>query len=206
MPVDRGLAAQISHLVQPQLPAVDGGCLGLQGNDELLRVLWGGQACLEDRRQGWDPSEDTPTLGVSTPKEGALILCLLGKLPPQAPAELKIRGDWVLNPKPGTQTSQTGQRKESEGEVAQSCPTLCDPMDCSQPGSPVHGIFQARVLESVVNVQVFLASVRLCESQGRLHVWPAWPTVEKPKGAKDSKLRKPTQDGRAIMVCFRLQN
>ena len=34
-----------------------------------------------------------------------------------------------------------------ESEVAQSCPTLCDPMDCSPPGSPVHGIFQARVLE-----------------------------------------------------------
>ena len=31
--------------------------------------------------------------------------------------------------------------------VAQSCPTLCDPMDCSPPGSSVHGIFQARVLE-----------------------------------------------------------
>ena len=29
----------------------------------------------------------------------------------------------------------------------QSCPTLCDPMDCSLPGSSVHGIFQARVLE-----------------------------------------------------------
>ena len=36
---------------------------------------------------------------------------------------------------------------ESESEVAQSCPTLCDPMDCSLPGSSVHGIFQARVLE-----------------------------------------------------------
>ena len=32
-------------------------------------------------------------------------------------------------------------------EVAQSCPTLCDPMDCSLSGSSVHGIFQARVLE-----------------------------------------------------------
>ena len=32
-------------------------------------------------------------------------------------------------------------------EVAQSCRTLCDPMDCSLPGSSVHGIFQARVLE-----------------------------------------------------------
>ena len=37
--------------------------------------------------------------------------------------------------------------KVKVGEVAQSCPTLCDPMDCSQPGSSVHGIFQTRVLE-----------------------------------------------------------
>ena len=36
---------------------------------------------------------------------------------------------------------------KSESEVAQSCPILCDPMDCSLPGSSVHGIFQARVLE-----------------------------------------------------------
>ena len=37
----------------------------------------------------------------------------------------------------------------SESEVAQSCLTLCDPMDWSFPGSSVHGIFQARVLEWV---------------------------------------------------------
>ena len=37
--------------------------------------------------------------------------------------------------------------QESESEVAQSCPTLSDPMDCSPPGSSIHGIFQARVLE-----------------------------------------------------------
>ena len=36
---------------------------------------------------------------------------------------------------------------KSQSEVAQSCPTLSDPMDCSPPGSSVHGIFQARVLE-----------------------------------------------------------
>ena len=42
--------------------------------------------------------------------------------------------------------SRTGK---SESEVAQSCPTLCDPMDWSPPGSSVHGIFQARVLEWV---------------------------------------------------------
>ena len=36
---------------------------------------------------------------------------------------------------------------KSESEVAQSCPTLIDPMDCSLLGSSIHGIFQARVLE-----------------------------------------------------------
>ena len=36
---------------------------------------------------------------------------------------------------------------KSESEVAQSCPTPSDPMDCSLPGSSIHGIFQARVLE-----------------------------------------------------------
>jgi len=36
---------------------------------------------------------------------------------------------------------------KGESDVTQSCLTLCDPMDCSLPGSFVHGIFQARVLE-----------------------------------------------------------
>ena len=36
---------------------------------------------------------------------------------------------------------------KSESEGAQSCPTLSNPMDCSAPGSSIHGIFQARVLE-----------------------------------------------------------
>ena len=38
---------------------------------------------------------------------------------------------------------------KSESEVAQSCPILHYPMDCSLPGSSIHGIFQARVLEWV---------------------------------------------------------
>ena len=41
----------------------------------------------------------------------------------------------------------TNKTVKSETEVAQSCPTLSDPMDCSLPGSSFHGIFQARVLE-----------------------------------------------------------
>ena len=36
---------------------------------------------------------------------------------------------------------------KSESDIAQSCPTLSDSMDCSPPGPSIHGIFQARVLE-----------------------------------------------------------
>ena len=41
----------------------------------------------------------------------------------------------------------TEQKESLESLVDQSCPTLCDPMYCSLPGSSVHGIFQAIVLE-----------------------------------------------------------
>ena len=44
-------------------------------------------------------------------------------------------------------TSYTSEQVESESEVTQSCPTLCDPVDCSPPGSSIHGISQARILE-----------------------------------------------------------
>ena len=49
--------------------------------------------------------------------------------------------------KEDTQMAKKCMKVKSESEVAQSCPTLSDPMDCSLPGSSVHGIFQARVLE-----------------------------------------------------------
>ena len=45
--------------------------------------------------------------------------------------------------------SLTAEPPGKWSEVAQSCPTLCDPMDYSLPDSPVHGIFQARILEWV---------------------------------------------------------
>ena len=47
----------------------------------------------------------------------------------------------------GGKNTQKG--KESESEVAQSCQTLCDPMDCSLPGSSVPGIFQAILPECI---------------------------------------------------------
>ena len=42
-----------------------------------------------------------------------------------------------------------GMKVKSESEVAQSCPTLSDPMDCSLPGSSIHGIFQAKYWSGV---------------------------------------------------------
>ena len=51
----------------------------------------------------------------------------------------------LLSSSPALNLSQ--HQKESESEVTQSCLTLCNPMDCSPPGSSIHGIFQARILE-----------------------------------------------------------
>ena len=52
---------------------------------------------------------------------------------------------------------------ESESEVAQVCPTLSDPMDCSLPGSSIHGVFQATVLEwGAIAFSVHPASQPLC--------------------------------------------
>ena len=62
----------------------------------------------------------------------------------QAPLSLGFlrQEHWIGLPFPSPM-----QKVKSKSEVAQLCPTLSDPMDCSLPGSSVHGIFQARVLE-----------------------------------------------------------
>ena len=57
------------------------------------------------------------------------------------------------------------KERKKESEVAQSCPTLCNPMGCSLPGSSVHGIFQARVLAWVA-ISFFRGS-----SQPRDRTW-----------------------------------
>ena len=70
---------------------------------------------------------------------------------------------------------------KSESEVAQSCPTLSDLMDCSLPGSFVHGIFQARVLELVITF--------LPRSKRLLISWlqsPAAVILEPPKIKSDA--------------------
>ena len=71
---------------------------------------------------------------------------------------------------------------KSESEVAQSCPTLHDPMDCSLPGSSAHGIFQARVLEWVTSAfscksgqKLLLACSLECDSPQN---WPSESSLQ----------------------------
>ena len=49
----------------------------------------------------------------------------------------------------GKDSGTHGKKEKKESEVAQSCPTLCDPVDCSLPGSSLYEILQARILECV---------------------------------------------------------
>ena len=64
---------------------------------------------------------------------------------------------------------------KSESEVAQSYPTLSDPIDCSLPGSSIHGIFQARVLEwhaiafSNQNINQYKPEIKLCFVHSCIH-------------------------------------
>ena len=60
---------------------------------------------------------------------------------------MHVHDHYVLKGKESLGRDQNWMSEVSE--VAQSCPTLCDPMDCSLPGFSIHGIFQARVLKWV---------------------------------------------------------
>ena len=73
----------------------------------------------------------------------------------EAPFGLEIKGRGALGIKRWIKTQLNTLKslrisvKQADLHICQSCPTLCDPMNCSPPGSPIHGIFQARVLEWV---------------------------------------------------------
>ena len=73
-------------------------------------------------------------------------LTLCGRQPTSLlrPWDSPGKNTWV-----GCRVLLQGMKVKRESEVAQSCPTLSDPMDCSLPGSSIHGIFQARVLQWV---------------------------------------------------------
>ena len=74
---------------------------------------------------------------------------------------------------------------KSESEVAQLCPNLHDPMDCSPPGSSIHGIFQARVLEwgaiafsdEDVVVHIYKGTLLRCKKE---HIWVSSIEVDEP--------------------------
>ena len=101
---------------------------------------------------------------------------------------------------------------KSEREVAQSCPTLNDPMDCSLPGSTVHGIFQARVLEwgaitfSDQNTnRAQISIILMCQNSSFCTIiWPLkqiqLPQVPCPTVPFSSPSLQ-TQAGRRMLIC-----
>ena len=66
---------------------------------------------------------------------------------------------------------------KSESEVAQSCPTPSDPMDCSPPGSSIHGIFQARVLEwgAIAFSRLLSSPCQIPIHTKHIHLIPTFP-------------------------------
>ena len=67
---------------------------------------------------------------------------------------------------------------KSESEVTLSCPTLSDPMDCSLPGSSIHGIFQARVLEWGA---IAFSDNGILLSHKKERIWVSSNEVEEPR-------------------------
>ena len=71
---------------------------------------------------------------------------------------------------------------ESESGVAQSCPTLSNPMDCSLPGSSVHGIFQTKTLEWVARFHTAVAAAAAKSLQSCPTLWPhRWQPTRLPR-------------------------
>ena len=66
------------------------------------------------------------------------------------------------------------EKVKRESEVAQSCPTPSDPMDCSPPGSSIHGIFQASVLEwgAIAFSELFTNDSHVPDFLSELHLYP----------------------------------
>ena len=83
------------------------------------------------------------------------------------------------------------------GEVAQSCPTLCDPVDCSPPGSSVHWISQERIPEQ--GCHFFLQGIFL--TQGLNLYLLHWQTDSLPRSHLGDRCKKGWVSGYCDMVC-----
>ena len=97
-------------------------------------------SCIQFFATLWAVAHQAP-LSIDSPGKNTGVAChalLQGNLP-----------DLRIQPVSLTSPALAGGFFTTISEVAQSCPTLCDPMNCSLPGSSIHGIFQARVLEWV---------------------------------------------------------
>ena len=86
----------------------------------------------------------TISLAAAKSLQSCLTLCYPRRQPTRIPRPWDSPGK---NTGVGCHFLLQRMKVKSESEVAQSCLTLSDPMDCSLPGSSIHGIFQARVLE-----------------------------------------------------------
>ena len=118
----------ISHPSQDEPLATIHGQGTIRENPRTQEWGWG-VPCTRDRdRQRWKVSEDPPH--TDQPQAGAV------------PDSRHLRPWWTV-------TVVFSFRRKVKSEVAQLCPTLCDPLNWGLPGSSVHGIFQVRVLEWV---------------------------------------------------------
>ena len=108
--------------------------------------------CQKPSAQGraWKQPEWEPSTWTKPPTAKSLQSCPTLCDPIDRPQPTRLPHPWDS---PGKNTGVgchfllQCMKVKTESEVAQSCPTLSDPMDCSLPGSSIHGIFQARVLE-----------------------------------------------------------
>ena len=66
---------------------------------------------------------------------------------------------------------RVGLWKAAAAKLLQSCPTLCDPIDSSPPGSPIPGIFQARILEWIAISFSFIDYAKAFDCVDRIKLW-----------------------------------
>ena len=99
--------------------------------------------CMASCFMGCYPKSAAAAAAATKSLQSCLTLCESRRQPTRLPHPWDSPGK---NTGVGCQFLLQCVKVKSESEVAQSCPTLSDSMDCSSPGSSIHGIFQARVL------------------------------------------------------------